>query len=401
MPGSERRVALLSVHSCPLGRIGGKDTGGMSIYLRELTHELGKHGFLIDIFTRLHGPEHGGVMELDHNVRLVHLKAGPERPIDKMQVYEHLEEFGRNLEEFRCRSDLHYNLIYSHYWLSGWAGRQLRQWWGVPHVMMFHTLGAVKNASGAGQPEPQLRIETERRLALGCERIIAATEKEKDELVCRYGALPERIRVVPCGVNLDRFRPLDKKSVRHRIGFGDEKIVLYVGRIESVKGIERLVRATSYLDNDQGLRLVIIGGDEHSRAEVDRLKRLARDIHIEETVDFRGLVEHEELPYFYNAADVCAVVSYYESFGLVALESLACGTPVVASDVGIMRSIIRQKEMGCVLSVDHGPRALARVLAQYISRTSVDPLLIREGVSHFGWTSIARQVNQVFSEVGV
>ena len=401
MPGDKQRVALLSVHSCPLGRIGGKDTGGMSIYVREIADELGKQGFLVDIFTRRHGPEHRGVMEVDHNVRLIHLQAGPDGPIDKTQVYEHLREFTGGLEEFRHHNGLHYDLIYSHYWLSGCAGTMLRQRWDAPHIMMFHTVGAAKNASGAGEREPELRIENEKRLARECERIIAATEKEKGELVHRYGALPERITVVPCGVNLDRFRPMDRRRVRQRLRFGDEKIILYVGRIEPVKGIERLLRATSYLDNDLRLRLVIIGGDEHSLGEVERLRGLARDLHIEETVDFRGLVDHDELPYFYTAADVCAVVSYYESFGLVALESLACGTPVVASDVGIMRDIIRWDEMGCVLSVDHDPPALARMLAKYISRPASDPLLVRKGVSHFGWANIARQVTEIFSEVGV
>jgi len=401
MPGVGRRVALLSVHSCPFGRIGGKDTGGMSIYVREVAHELGNQGFLVDIFTRRHGPEHGGVVELERNVCLVHLKAGPERPIDKIQVYDHLREFAGGLEEFRSRNGIHYDLIYSHYWLSGWAGAQVQQSWAVPHIMMFHTVGALKNAGGVGEPEPELRIESERQLAKACERIIAPTEKEKGELVSRYGALPERIRVIPCGVNMDRFRPMDKKSARQRVGLGDEKVILYVGRIEPVKGIERLLRAASYLDNDRGLRLVIIGGDEHARGEVERLKRLARDLHVEETVDFRGLVEHEALPHFYNAADVCAVASYYESFGLVALESLACGTPVVASDVGIMREIIRRDEMGCVLAVDHNPSALARALAEHISRTASDPFLIREGVSRFGWANIARQVSEVFAEFGV
>ncbi len=372
----------------------------MSIYVREVARELGNQGFLVDAFTRRHGPEHAEVMELDRNVRLLHLKAGPDRQVDKIEVYGHLQEFTSSLEEFRTRNDLDYALIFSHYWLSGWAGVQLRRRWAVPHILMFHTTGAAKNASGAGEYEPELRVESERQLVRKCDRVIAATGREKAGLVSQYGASPERISVIPCGVNLELFRPSDRQAARRLLGLDREKIILYVGRIEPVKGIERLLRAVSYLDN-RTLSLVIVGGDEHSRGEVERLKALARDLKIQETVDFRGLVEHEKMPSYYCAADVCAVPSFYESFGLVALESLACGTPVVASDVGAIKEVIRSEEMGRVLSVDHSPLALAEALADYTSRAARDPLLVRQGVSRFSWADTARRIAQVFSEVRV
>ena len=172
------RIAILSVHSCPLGNPGTKDTGGMNVYVRELTHELAKQGLWVDIYTRVHDPEDEQIVELGQNARLIHLRAGEDEYVHKLAVYSYLPDFACNVENFRKRNDMQYDLVFSHYWLSGWAGKFLKNWWAVPHVMMFHTLGAVKNSVGIDEDEPELRIETERLLIKDCERIIAATEKE-------------------------------------------------------------------------------------------------------------------------------------------------------------------------------------------------------------------------------
>ena len=260
--------------------------------------------------------------------------------------------------------------------------------------MMFHTLGAVKNAIGVGEDEPELRIETEGHLVRDCHRIIAATETEKEELILHYGASPERISVIPCGVNLALFQPMDREMARKQLGFGDEKVILFVGRIEPLKGIDQLLRAVSYLQNTQRLRLVIIGGDEHSQNEIEKLQKLSRELHIEGLVNFSGLIQQERLPYFYNAADACVIPSYYESFGLVALESLACGTPVVAADVGSLKSIIRQGETGYVV-MDNAPHHLADKIALLLSQPghgTKSALSIRASVTRFGWSNIAQQI---------
>lgn len=234
------RIAMLSVHSCPAGKLGAKDTGGMSVYVRELACELGKLGHVVDIYTRAHDSEHQQIMKLGENVRLIHLKAGEDEKIHKLAVYLHLPDFACNLENFRRRNHLRYDLVFSHYWLSAWVGKLLEGWWNVPHLTAFHTLGAVKNAIGIGEDEPELRVETERYLAKSSHRIIAATEKEKEDLIRYYGALPETIRVIPCGVNLSMFRPVDKEMAKQQLGFNGGKTILFVGRIEPLKGIGRL-----------------------------------------------------------------------------------------------------------------------------------------------------------------
>ncbi len=342
MSSSQLRIAIISAHSCPVGTLGAKDTGGMSVYIVEIARELGKQGHLVDAYTRVHDPRDKQIYELGQNARLIHLRAGEVKQIPKLAVYSYLPEFACNLEDFRKHNDLQYDLVFSHYWLSGWVGEYLQQWWHVPHITMFHTLGAVKNAIGIGEDEPELRIETERDVARSCHHTIATTEKEKEELILHYGASPARISVIPCGVNLELFQPVDKEMAKQELGFGDDKIILFVGRIEPLKGIDQLLRAMTYLQNSQGLRLVIIGGDEHSQYEMERLQKLSRALHIEGSVTFPGLIKHEKLPYFYSAADVCVIPSYYESFGLVALESMACGTPVVATNVGGIKGVVRR-----------------------------------------------------------
>lgn len=400
MPVSQLRIAMLSAHSCPVGKLGTKDTGGMSVYIRELACELGKQGHLVDIYTRVHDPKDRQIYELNQNARLIHLRAGEDEEIHKLAVYSHLPDFVDNLESFRKYNNLQYDLIFSHYWLSALAGTYLQQCWHVPHITMFHTLGAAKNAINEGaylsldEDELRLRIETERSLVQKCHHVIAPTETEKDKLIQHYGASSEKISVVPCGVNLEQFKALDKEQARQYLGSGNEKIILFVGRIDPLKGIDKLIRALPYLRHIQGLRLLVIGGGENSQHEIEQLQKLACNLKIQNSVTFLGLVKHEQLPYFYSAADACVIPSYYESFGLVALESLACGTPVVTTDVGDFKSIIREGETGYVVG-DNAPHRLADKIALLLSRPSTDiksAQLIRATVSKFSWSNIAEAI---------
>jgi D-inositol-3-phosphate glycosyltransferase len=400
MSVSRLRIAMVSAHSCPVGKLGTKDTGGMSVYIREIACELGKQGHSVDVYTRVHNPQDHQIYELSRNARLVHLRAGEDEEIHKLAVYSHLPAFVNNLESFRKRNNVRYDLIFSHYWLSALAGMYLQQRWRVPHITMFHTLGAVKNAirerirPALGEEEPELRIETERNLAQNCHRIIASTDKEKRALIRHYGASSQKISVMPCGVNLEHFKIIGKAQAKHQLGFDNDKIILFVGRIDPLKGIDKLIKALPYLRNIQGLRLLVIGGGEHSQHEIEQLRKLACNLKIENSITFLDLVKHDRLPYFYSGADLCVVPSYYESFGLVALESLACGTPVVATDVGDFRRIIREGETGYVVR-DNVPQLLADKIALLLSRPHRDKesaQFIRSTVSEFSWSNIAEAI---------
>jgi D-inositol-3-phosphate glycosyltransferase len=401
MPDRRLRIAMLSAHSCPVGNIGARDTGGMSIYIRELARELKNLGHSVDVYTRVHDPRDPQFVSLGKTARLIHLKAGEEKAIPKLAVYSYLPEFICNLENFRKQNNLEYDIIFSHYWLSAWAGEYLQRWWNVPHVTIFHTLGEAKNAVGIGEAESELRLETEKQLARNCHLIIASTEKEKERLVSHYHASPERVSVIPCGVNLELFQPMDKTLAKQQLGFSDNKIILFVGRIEPLKGINQLLKAMPYLPDTHEARLVIIGGDEHSQHELDCLQKLSSELHIQDSVTFLGRMKQEQLPCFYSAADVCVIPSYYESFGLVALESLACGTPVVATDVGNFKNIIRQGKTGFIVA-DNAPPHLANKIALLLAKPNGDisfALSLRASVSKFSWVNVAKAINQEFQLV--
>jgi D-inositol-3-phosphate glycosyltransferase len=388
------RIAILSAHSCPVGDLGAKDTGGMSVYIRELARELGKKGHTVDIYTRIHDPNDPRVETLSEGVRLIHLKAGKEATIQKMDVYFSLPEFVFNLECYWQDNDLKYDIVFSHYWISALVGRYLQQVHGVPYMSMYHTLGAVKNAIGIGEGEPALRVVSEDATVKDSRRIIVATEKEKTDLVYHYRAQPEKIGVVPCGVNMELFRPVDKAAARQSLGLKDEKILLFVGRIDPLKGIGQLLKTVPLLENRENIRLIVIGGDENSRAEVEELKKSAGKLGIGDRVTFQGLIKQDRLPLYYSAADVCVVPSYYESFGLVPLEALACGTPVVATDVGDLKNIIRQGETGCIVT-DNAPEKLAAGISAVLDgpeRDTEKSMVIRASVSRFDWANIAEKV---------
>jgi len=383
---------MLSVHSSPLGPLGSRDTGGMSVYIRETARELGQMGHRVDIFTRRTADVGDPVTDLAENVRLVHLSTGNGRDVPKDVLHRHTAELHRALESFRNRHFLDYDLIHSHYWLSGSLGEMARESWQRPHIVTFHTLGAVKNGIGVGQPEPLLRIATEKNLAATCERVLSTTPKDKVQLIRFYDAVSDKIGVVPCGVDLNLFRPLDTTVARRRLGFAsDHPIVLFVGRFDSVKGIDRLVTAMTYLRRRESLRLVLVGGDGPASPETRRLQKQARDLGLQDTVTFAGRIDQDRLPPYYSAADVLVVPSLYESFGLVGLEALACGTPVVATPVGAMESILQQGRTGQVVTQPE-PRLLADAIEAFLpskARKTASAADIRASVRQFSWSKVA------------
>jgi D-inositol-3-phosphate glycosyltransferase len=381
-----------------MGKIGSKDTGGMSIYIRELSAELGKQGHQVDIFTRAHNPMDSEIVEIGQGIRLIHLRAGEVKDIDKSMVYSYLDDFASSLEDFRRSCGLRYDLIHSHYWLSGCVGRLMKELWQVPHMMMFHTLGAVKNAASMEGVEPDIRIKRERGMVQACDRIIAATEQERTDLINYYHAPPGRITVVPCGVNLELFRSMDKELARCYLGLDERRTILFVGRIEALKGIDDLLRAMSCLQDYRGIRLVVVGGDEQSQPELEGLRNLALSLGIADSVDFIGMVDQQELPYYYNAADVCVIPSYYESFGLVSLESLACGTPIVATRVGIIESLFEHHNVGYMVD-NHEPCHLAEGIISVLSNPGLRSKTAEEYraiVAGFSWMDVARDINEQY-----
>src|SRR5438270_778087 len=340
------------MHTCPLAPLGGWETGGMHVEVRELGQALAARGVAIDIFTRRQTADVPDVVEYPPGARVVHIDAGPHRHVDKYDILDYLPDFACGIQRFRALTGASYDLIHSHYWLSGRLGLLFADRWGVPLVSTFHTLAQLKNrvAETAAEREQTVRYEIERRTMAGSDRIVALTDVDRQQMVRHYGPLAP-IAVIAGGVDLQRFSPdpAPQTAVRAQLDLSPTaRTVLFVGRIQRLKGLEVLLRAFRRL-NDLDAQLVIVGGrpgNSHESREIARLQHLATRLGVAERTRFVGAVAHEHLPMYYRAADVCVMPSSYESFGLVAVESLACGTPVVATRVGGLTSVIRDGETG-------------------------------------------------------
>ena len=389
MDMKQLRIAMLSTHSNPIGELGTNDTGGMSVYIRELARELGKRGHWIDIYTRLRNGRHQPVIDLFEKVRLIHLGIPNNGNLSRLALYPYLPDFLKSMEDFRSQEGIAYDLIHSHYWLSGQLGNWAQELWNRPHLVMLHTLGEMKNRTGVGLPEPELRIAAEKELVKTCHRILAPTDREKDSLVRYYGVCGEKIGVVPCGVNLDLFHPQKKQASRKQLGFNpDDIILLYVGRFELLKGIDKLLEAMTHLRSHRRLRLVLVGGDGDEAPESQFLRQKAINLGIGDKVLFAGRIEQKYLPPYYSAADVLVISSHYESFGLVGLEALACGRPVVSTPVGAMESLIQQSQAGQVVR-DTSPRSLAKGIQSIITHPTPPVDEIRKSVLEYSWSNVA------------
>ena len=342
------RLALICFHSCPTGRLGEKDTGGMNVYVRQLARRLAARGAYVDIFTRCHDPEDPQIVHIGERARVIHLKAGP-LALLKEDLYQHIPEFTAALADFARRERLAYDLIHSHYWLSGSIGLAVSRRWQAPHIATFHTLARTKMQARPGEQEVEQRAGVEKAVMDGVDAIVVSTAIERDEIAELYCAPRSKAAVIPPGVDLDLFKPADKAQARRELGLQDEPIVLYVGRIEPLKGIDILLRALALPDCAANARLIIVGGDQENDAEQRRLQALATELDIADRVTFTGSVEQERLPAYYNAADALALPSYYESFGLAALEAMACATPVVVSRVGGLQTFIDHGETGYLI----------------------------------------------------
>ena len=387
---SVERAAFITLHACPLAAPGQGKSGGMNVYVRQLAAALGDVGMQIDIFTREHADVVNRVETIGPNVRVIHLKAG-ETDAHISELYAQLPEFLAQLNAFREEEGLEYDVVHSHYWLSSRVGRELSQAMGVPHVVTFHTLGLIKMQSRAGEVEQAERPVVETEVMATADRIIAFSPHERDAMARLYGADPNKVSLVPCGVDLSVFRPLDQKAVRERLGLNGEKILLYVGRVEPLKGLDLLVETAAQMDSEDGVRMIVVGADANGGQEMDRVKQLAKERDLEDQIDFVGQVDHNDLPLYYNAADVCVVPSYYESFGLVALESMACGTPVVATRVGGLSTIIQHGRTG-YLKPWRCPDAFANSVEMIISSEGLQQSMgeaARLRAEGMGWDNVA------------
>lgn len=401
------RIAMLSYHASPLASLGSKKSGGMNVYVGELSRALAVRGHHVDVYTR---GKHA-VQPLADSVRLISLPAGPagEQPMGQLAAY--VPEFISGVQAFAAAEGLHYDIVHAHYWLSGVIGMHLKRAWGTPLVLMFHTLGLVKNRiTVLGQQESAARIRGERRAMAAADRVVAATPAERADLQWLYELRSDKVRVIPPGVDLARFQPGNKAAARDKLGWPlGEHALLYVGRIEALKGIDTLIRAMHFV-RDQApelpFRVRIVGGDLEERfdaleGEMARLRAFIYALGLQDQIEFLGSRSQEELPDYYAAADVVVMPSYSESFGMVALEAMASGRPVIASNVGGLTYLVQNGETGYHVREGRPEELAGRVLTLLGDEAALQRIgAAARGVAEtYSWARAAGEIEALYLEL--
>ncbi|HET9671372.1 MAG TPA: glycosyltransferase [Actinomycetota bacterium] len=401
-------MAVLAVHTSPIDQPGTGDSGGMNVYIRSVAERLAGSGFEVDLFTRCRGGATHDVREIASGIRVVSAKGGPCQVLPKSAVQRYLPEFLGGVLRVARENGNRYDLIHSHYWLSGWVGRAAKELLEAPLVASFHTLGKVKNYSLARgeSPEPAVRLRDEQALIDRADRILAPTPLEAGQLVGLYGADPERIRLVPPGVDHTIFVPRDRARARARLHLAGLRLALFVGRLQPHKGPDVAIRTIAEAvardpEATEDLVLGIVGGPsgEHAGAELARLMELAGALGVSDRVVLFPPQPHARLAEFYAAADVVLMPSRSESFGLVALEAQACGTPVVAAAVGGLRSVVRG---GGLLVEGHDPGDHAEAMLAVLRDPALAARLGRAGAREalaFTWDATTEEIASVYREL--
>jgi D-inositol-3-phosphate glycosyltransferase len=405
-----RRVATLMVHTSPLDQAGTGDAGGMNIYVCESAQQMAAQGIQVDIFTRRANNEHPDIVDLGNGVRVLHLNVGPVDGLTKEKLPELIPDLSAAFKAaLTCQG--HYDVIHSHYWISGKVAMPVAKELGIPLVHTMHTMARVKNlALAEGEtPEPMIRVQGESQVVAAADALIANTDAEAASLVSLYEACPDNVSVVSPGVNLEMFTAgVGKAASRKSLELPtDALVVTFVGRIQPHKGPEVLIRAIAEMvSHSPALRsklitLIVGGASGVNTSEVDRMKELVNWLGISDVVRFAPPAERKELADYYRASDLVCVPSYSESFGLVALEAQACGTPVVASAVGGLRTAVADGISG-VLVDGHDPRAWSSVIARLLQEPQRRILLSMgalEHASHFGWGATSRGTLDIYDRV--
>lgn len=402
------RIAMLSEHANPLALLGGEDSGGQNVYVGEVSANAAALGFTVDVFTRQDSENVPQINEWRNGVRVINIRAGPAIELKKDQMWPYMPEFRDNILNFVREQNTEYDLIHGNFWMSGWVGAALKNEWRVPFVQIFHALGKVKRLhQGEADTSPDERVLIEYEVMDAADAIIAQCPAEKEELQQLYGVDERKIHIVPSAVDADLFKPVPKRLARRALGLDiDSKILLYVGRLLPRKGIDTIVRALAVLAErlTSPPRLLIVGGDAdcvtpQNHDEARRLSQIAADLGVDHLIVFIGRRRHNILRYYYSAADICVSVPWYEPFGLVPLEAMACGTPIVVAKVGGMQFTVQDGRTGFHVP-PKDPQALASKLLLLLSDDALRKTmgkLAREHVRRFfTWQQVARRTAAIY-----
>jgi D-inositol-3-phosphate glycosyltransferase len=402
---NRQAIALISDHGDPAAEIGKEEAGGQNVYVRQVGEALSKLGWQVDMFTRKANADDPTIVQHTPHCRTIRLSAGPEEFIPRDRLFEYMPEFVTEFQKYQAKH--HYPLIHTNYWMSAWVGLEVQKTHNVQLIHTYHSLGAVKYQAVPNRPaiaETRLAVE---KAILENAHCTVATSPQEAEMLRSFVSDLGHIEVIPCGTDISRFHTIPKADARQQLGLAPtDEVIVYVGRFDPRKGIETLVRAAGLIKQNavdaSNLRLVIVGGSDPTKSdgqERQRIEQLVHELGLTEHTIFAGRVGHDRLPLYYTAADVCVIPSHYEPFGLVAIEAMACGTPVVASDVGGLKFSVVSEETGLLVPPQDTAAfagAIERILSDDLWARKLRKRASERVQQNFSWTGVAAQLSDLY-----
>jgi D-inositol-3-phosphate glycosyltransferase len=394
-------IAMISMHASPVAELGGYKSGGMNLYVKEIALRLSKLGVRVDIYTRNDIDSSSEILELGPNVRLIYINAGPKKQLDPTELTDHIEQFVNEVENFRKFEKIQYDIVHSHYYLSGLIGIHISKLWSIPHVTMFHTLELAKKMAFKDTNESNIRIKLEKKVIKNVDKIICASSHEKNLIDNYFKSASKKVNIIPLAVDTNVFHPNDMNLSREKLGIEqDPRIILCVSRIDPVKGIDILVKSFAKLQDDQ-LKLMIIGGYDAPNPYQVKLLKLVKRLNLEENIYFVGAIPHGDLVKYYNASNLIVIPSLYESFGLVSLESFATQKPVIASNVGGLASTINNEINGLLFepgNVEDLTKKINLLMKNHFLSEKIAKQAFLD-VNKYSWDTAASQVFKVYESL--
>ncbi|MFH1392101.1 MAG: glycosyltransferase [bacterium] len=426
MEEDNKRIMIISDHADPLAVIGGLEAGGQNIYVLELAKNLTKFNWRVDVFTRWDNPRKKQINWINRKARVIRIKAGPIKRIPRDEIFQHLAEFTENIVKFKSQTNNNYCLIHSNYWMSGWISLRLKKIYNIPLIQLFHSLGRIKYHALQNTDTQKMssgyftsdfmknRLRVEQELFDNADVVLASSPVEKKDMLKHYQANNANIKIIPLGIDPKAFKPINQMQARQHINWPTEqKIILYVGRIEWRKGLGTLLYALGNLLTKKSfqpdeLSLKIVGGHPRSRAhnaeyyEFQHLRKIISELKLENYVRFLGLIKREKLPYYYSAANLLIAPSYYEPFGLVPVEAMACAAPVIGSRVGGIKFTVKNQKTGFLVPARRY-RALANKMLVLLNSPDLQTSMGQEAVSrvksNFNNNILIRELNNLFKTI--
>jgi D-inositol-3-phosphate glycosyltransferase len=406
----KKRIAFISEHASPLAALGGTDCGGQNVYVAELSVELARKGYSVDVYTRKDNSKISEIIQWCPGVRVINIKAGPAMFIEKEKLLGYMDEFTQNMLYFIKKNDIDYSIIHAHFFMSALVASNLKKQLSIPYVVTFHALGLVRLAHQKEMDNfPVKRFDIEKMIIKDADAIIAECPQDREDMIRYYYADPSKITIAPCGFNPKEFYVIDKKVARKKLKLKeDETILLQLGRMVPRKGVDNVIRSLSKLNGSlQNIRLLIVGGegdepDEKLTPEIGRLKKIAEEENVTDHVTFTGRKGREVLKYFYAAADVFITTPWYEPFGITPLEAMACGTPVIGANVGGIKYSVDDGRTGFLVPPKN-PGELAKKIEWLINDKQLVAAMKKNAVKHvtkfFTWTNVANMINNIYERV--